>query len=124
MLPAFADSLTILPELRILPERPNYDVWKKYEDGYILLEREGQPYRNRFMRVTRWDKRELEFLRKVNYMSSREPWKELMKEVLQPLAINGYMVVDVVFRDSTILPTYEGMAKDIPALKFREFVEK
>jgi len=124
MLPAFEGVFNILPELRICPERPNYDVWTKYEDGYVILEKDGQQFRNRFMRVTKWDKHNLAFLRKVNYMSSREPWKELVREVVTPHLINGYQVVDVVFRDSTIDLTYDGMARDIPALKFREFVEK
>lgn len=124
MLPAFAGVVDILPEMRICPERPDYDVWTKFEDGYVILEREGQQVRNRFMLVTKWKSRDLAFLRKVNYMSSREPWMELMREVLNPVLLNGYTVVDVVFKAAVIDLTYDGLAKDIPALKFREFVEK
>lgn len=124
MLPAFAGIVNIFPEMRICPERPTYDVWTKYEDGYVILEREGQQFRNRFMLVTKWHKHHLEFLRKVNYMSSREPWRELMREVLNPVLLNGYTVVDVVFKAAVIDLTYDGLAKDIPALKFREFIEK
>lgn len=123
MLPAFSGSLDILPGFRIIPETPLYDVWTRYESGWIIVCKEGEYFRNRFMNVSRWEPHHREFLHRVSRMADRSAWMGLMKESIGDKTLNGYEVMDVTFLEWSI-PETIFLDRKIPALRFREYTEK